>query len=162
MAKFIVVGIDDPYGETPLQPDITSSSGQKLWSMTGLPMVRYCQLFERHNLFEIDEPHNIDVARLKARRILYGVDTRYVNTYIICMGRIVADAFSLYGIAPLHFRRIQRKTMAAYLPHTSGVNRWYNSPNNYAVATGFLRSVASVAVGEMDEHLINPDWDKDL
>jgi len=156
MAKFVVVGIDDPYGKTPLQPDILNSSGQKLWGMTGLTMVRYAQLFERYNLFDVDESHNMKAARFKAMNILVGINTRYVNTYVICLGRAVAGAFGLYDATPLQFKEIKNKVMAAYVPHTSGVNRWYNDPSNVRAATEFMQSVGAVAVGELDEYLINP------
>ncbi|MDJ0952449.1 MAG: hypothetical protein QNJ81_02095 [Acidimicrobiia bacterium] len=152
MAKVMIVGIDDPYGKTPLQPDIHNSSGQKLWLMSGLTKVRYVQSFDRRNLFEMTDPRDAVTARGKARRILAGIDTRYINTYIICLGREVANAFGLPSTArPLQFSKVQKNTRAAYMPHTSGLNRWYNKRENVAKAIEFMRQLAAVASGEIED-----------
>lgn len=161
MAKFLIVGIDDPYGKTPLQPDIINSSGNKLWGMTGLTMGLYNQLFDRYNLYEVNEEHGPALGRVRAMKILNNIDKRYVNTYVICLGREVASAFGMYRAEPLKFRNIKLNTMGALVPHTSGVNRWYNEVANVRAATEFMQTVASVAAGEIDEYLINPElYDK--
>lgn len=155
MAKFMIVGIDDPYGKTPLQPDILNSSGQKVWNMTGLTMIQYVRAFERKNLYEIDERRTGLGGQLKANRILLAVDTRYTPTYIICLGKMVAEAFGIMRAKPLTFVKLQRDNIwGAYLPHTSGLNRWYNKHENVRAATEFMQSVAAAATGEIiEEHI---------
>lgn len=151
MAKAIIVGLDDPYGKTPLQPDIPGSSGARLWKMSGLAMTQYINAFDLRNLFEKDEPRDIVSAKAKARRILGSIDTRYVNTYIVCLGRDVANAFGLFDVRPLIFSKIWKNTRAAYLPHTSGLNRWYNDADNAEAANVFMRQLAAVTSGEIED-----------
>ena len=159
MAKVIIVGLDDPYGKTPLQPDIPGSSGAKLWKMSGLPMVQYAKSFDRRNLFGLDDEQDNLTARKNARAILQSIDTRWFNTYVICLGRFVANMFGLFDATPLVFKKVQKNTRAVYLPHTSGLNRWYNDADNVKAATDFMRQLAAVASGEIDDL---PEFEDDV
>ena len=151
MAKFTIVGIDDPYNKTPLQPDIINSSGQRVWAMTGMPMRQYCQFFTRRNLFRPDEPHDITTAMIKAKVILNSLDTRFTGNFIICLGQIVAKGFGISRPTPLKFISIRQNIWAAYLTHTSGLNRWYNSADNVNAAKQFMKTVAAAASGKIDD-----------
>lgn len=152
MAKVIVVGINDPYHKTPLHPNIPSSSGQRLWMMTGLSMPVYLQSFERYNLFSLDESQSITLARFRASDILSAIADREYRTYIVCLGRVVAEGFGVsIDVAPLVFVKVQNNVAAAYMPHTSGLNRWYNSRDNADAANKFMRQLGAVASGEIDD-----------
>ena len=152
MAKVIIVGYDDPYDQTPLQPDIPGSSGARLWRMTGLPMIQYAKSFKRYNIFGKDDRRDVFTGMGNARRILGEIDTRYVNTYVICLGRQVAQAFKLPpDVRPFIFSKIWKNTRAAYMPHTSGLNRWYNDVDNLEAATVFMRQLGAVASGEIED-----------
>lgn len=151
MSKVVIVGIDDPYGKTPLQPDILNSSGQKVWNMTGLTMTQYVRFISRYNLYKVDEEHNWALGRYRAEAIVGATHSYYVKTYVACLGREVADAFGLIHAKPLYFKSIRKNTSAAYLPHTSGLNRWYNRESNRLQATEFMRQLGLVAIGEIDE-----------
>jgi hypothetical protein len=154
MARFIIIGIDDPYGKTPLQPDIVNSSGNKLWGMTGLTMGRYVQCFELMNLFTDETSKTYLMAKTKADSILNTVDNVHVRTFIVCLGREVADSFRLYGVEPLKFFKRKKNTWLAYMPHTSGLNRWYNKADNVRAANNFMRHMGAIASGEIKNGLI--------
>jgi len=153
MARVIIVGEDDPYGKTPLQPDIIGSSGQRLWKMSGLSMTQYVTHFERRNLFKTGESKSINLGRNRARVILGTTRNSDIVTYVICLGRVVAGCFDLsYDDNPLFFVKIKKNVVAAYLPHTSGLNRWYNSTDNAESATDFMQTMGLVASGRLEEY----------
>lgn len=150
MAEFILIGVDDPYQKTPLQPDIIGSSGNKLWAMTGMTMPHYVNRFERINLWEVGEQRDWRIGRARARGILEGAN-KIAGTFIICLGRDVAEAFGIHNRRKMKFIELKQNVWVAHLPHTSGLNRWYNSAENKEAATEFMRQVAAAASGEMTD-----------
>jgi hypothetical protein len=149
VAEFVIVGIDDPYGKTPLQPDILGSSGHKLWSMTGLSMPQYVKVFQRVNLYEHGEDQNPFVGRRRAKAMIMGAN-KSAGTFFVCLGSKVADAFGIKNKPKMKFFELKTNVWAAHLPHTSGLNRWYNSADNKAAATNFMRQVAAGAAGRLE------------
>lgn len=147
MARFIIVGVNDPYNQTPLQPDIIGSSGHKLWSMTGLSMPNYVRYFERVNLWSMSDNKNEFVGRERAKGIVSTVSGS-VDAFIICLGKDVARAFGIEGKPKMKFFGLKNNVWVAHLPHPSGLNRWYNSDENRAAATYFMQQVAAAASGE--------------
>jgi hypothetical protein len=56
----------------------------------------------------------------------------------ILVGRAVACAFGLRGLEPLRWVR-SGALEVAMVPHPSGLNAWWNSPENRSAAAAFLR-----------------------
>lgn len=153
MARVVLVGLDDPYGKTPLQPDIPGSSGQKLWRMSGLAPVPYVRAFRRVNLFKTGEKHTLTTGRRRAFVMVNRARQEGFNTYFVCLGRVVGSCFYLRdNEIPLKFRELKNNVSAAYLPHPSGLNRWYNSADNAEAANKFMRKLAAVASGETEDY----------
>jgi hypothetical protein len=148
MAEFVIVGINDPYDQTPLQPDIINSSGQKLWAMTGLSMPIYVKNFKRYNLFRKDEKPEITIGHNRAGYILNNANV-IAGTFVLCLGQIVARSFGVSIMRPLTFIELKKNVWGAYVPHTSGLNRWYNLAKNREAATNFMRVVGAAASGEI-------------
>jgi len=141
--------MNDSHGKIPLQPDI--SLGNKIWGMTGITMIQYARVFNRKNLFGINESRSKDNAKLNAYRILKNVNSIDTDTFIICLGKEVATAFGLYTAMPLKFKKIQTKTWAAYLPYESEFNRRSSLSERRLAATEFMQSVGAAAIGEISE-----------
>lgn len=65
---------------------------------------------------------------------------------IIFVGRGVADRFKFNPSEYLTWYSYPRgRRTAAILPHTSGVNQWYNDPQNVKDAQMFLRGIIWLA-----------------
>lgn len=64
----------------------------------------------------------------------------YRGRLLVAVGRRVARAFALPALPYLEV--VGEKYPAAVLPHPSGVDRWFNDPQNVEAARAFLRSLA--------------------
>ena len=146
----MLVGLCDCEGQTPLQPDIIGSIGKKIWAMTGLTQIQYVRLFDRRNLFTVEEIQSYKDGYLKASRILRSIDTRHGDAYIICIGDRVADAFGVDHLRSEFFVEKIYNIMVAHIPDPS-------ISQNREETIEFLRSVSAVAAGESDCALIEED-----
>lgn len=83
-------------------------------------------------------------ARVNALDILMGLEGR-PSSYILLMGRKVQASFDLKGLEYLHRYRINRDAFRAHVviafPHPSGINTWWNDPDNVLQAEKLMRKV---------------------
>jgi hypothetical protein len=63
---------------------------------------------------------------------------------LVLLGGNVCRAFGL-RLAPLE-RTVRRGRLWLHVPHPSGVNRWWNDPENERAAEAALRSVLSASL----------------
>jgi len=133
---------------TPLNPKIPNTSGERLWKMTGLDIDEYMDLFTLRNLFELGD--TFPNPRAKAFELLERLDTDEPVS-ILALGQVVSNAFGLKGVKPFVWMdmnvRLAPKSKfydisIVVLPHTSGLNRWYNDQDNLAMATEFMKATA--------------------
>lgn len=79
----------------------------------------------------------LEKARKAAKKM------RFREKTIIMAGRQTALAF---GIKADYFEPVRFRGKTAYvMPHPSGINRWWNSSNNYAKARRFMRKCVAEA-----------------
>jgi hypothetical protein len=146
MPEFYIVGIDDPYDLEPLEPTVKNSSGEKLWRMSGLSIEEYRSLFKRRNLFsQTGGPRSARELRAAATKLSADFDPEKI-TNVLALGNLVSVAFGWYGTHPLNWSdSIFKNVRVVLIPHTSGLNRWYNLEDNRIAATDFVAGVADVA-----------------
>lgn len=142
---------------------LTGAPMRKLFKVSGMNLMTYLRTFERHNLVprwegynrtgdsssgsRFDEGEASVTARVLADRLAGG-------RRLLCWGAPVLRAFSVeVDFEPCHWtlREVPGLDNAydcpvAYIPHPSGLNRWWNEPGNADRAGQFLRDlVADVA-----------------
>ncbi len=76
------------------------------------------------------------VAKEKARKIRIPL---HVHTLVL-LGLRVATAFQMH-LVPYFERRTYRDRLVYVVPHPSGVNRWWNDPDNRRQACRFLEEL---------------------
>jgi uracil-DNA glycosylase len=83
-------------------------------------------------------------AKINAEDILLGLSNRKPS-YLLLMGRKVQTAFDLKGLEYLHRYRIHRQGFDRHcivpFPHPSGINTWWNDPENVVLAEKLMRKV---------------------
>lgn len=126
----LLIGMNNPLSRHPsdaLWPDPPGCTGHRLWEMLrrecGLTPDEYVSTFDRVNL--VTGPWNAVGARLAARSLRVEIAGRRAAM----LGRGVWTAFRLPIVAPLDGLR-HGETTLLYVPHPSGMNRWYNDEAN--------------------------------
>lgn len=129
--KPLIIGMSNPYSTDParaLWPEPVGCSGWHLWKMIhevcGMTAEEYVQLFDRMNLVE-GEDWNFRRARRAAKKLVPNLRGREVAV----LGRETMRAIGPRGLAPCQSVRHEGATLV-YLPHPSGLNRWYNDKLN--------------------------------
>lgn len=122
-------------------------SGSRLAKLCGLDLQDYARRFARANVLEQwpgrltkGDAFDLPTARLRAcvlRRRFVG------GRLVVLLGRRTALAFGL-RCAYLQPERVACANVVV-LPHPSGINRWWNEPENVRRASSFLRRAARQA-----------------
>ncbi len=128
----------------PLFPHTTTGAAAKLINLLGVSTEHYLEHSCRYNVFNNGtEDVGLDAARRRVEHLMTWHLTQHQDPRFVFVGGEALRA------APQFYRRmlpIQINDAVLYLPHTSGVNRWYNSPENTMVArsalAGHLRGTA--------------------
>lgn len=158
--KIVIVGqqpqSNDP--EDPLSCDHPMWSGYRLMQMAGLTPEEYRRIFYRINLnylpdktFKVSTPQKNRAAMIW--KTLHPTDT------LIILGTAVLKAFKGFvdDLPPCEIREVvgpfvylpeaddmvrMQLHRVVLIPHPSGLNRWYNDPNNTKRAAETLRRLA--------------------
>lgn len=120
-----------------LFPHTTTGAAAKLISLLGWPQEYYLQHTTRINVFH-DGYRMLDLqqARRRVERYMTLVLHRHSAPRVIVVGRETLRAM------PQIYRSMEAcevRDVVMYLPHTSGVNRWYNSAQHTELARRTLR-----------------------
>jgi uracil-DNA glycosylase len=114
--------------------------GARLAALAGVSLDEFLRRTDRLNLFDIFTGKNgrgdvfcIHDARPIADQLCAGLTGRTV----VMLGNGVSAAFGLK--APAFSFAEHRGMMAAWAPHPSGINRWWNDPQNVERAQSFWR-----------------------
>ena len=114
----------------------------KLAAICGLTTGQYLKKFRRLNVFNIWPGKNgkgdafpLARARTRAARLAKNL----ICGQTVFVGIKTAEAFS-FKSAPLRWRKFNGGK-AAILPHPSGINRWWNDPDNKKRAKRFMRAL---------------------
>ena len=149
--RILLVGQAPNQHGDPRRPLVGGRTGTKIQTLAGLDLREYARTFDLVNLLSGWEGKDgngdaFDLARAKvATRALLRSRT---NRAIILVGRAVADAFGVPGTRPYLAWFLHEGRAMAILPHTSGVNRWWNDPENEKAAEIFLRAAVKTAAEE--------------
>ena len=152
MAKPLVVGLSPVtgrVGDTHGVAFVDTSSGEHLARLCGLESsFRLPEHFELVNLWRDPDPPSYSAreGRRRANALMREVIADRFDR-VLCLGKPVAEAFLLDHQPPLEWRSIlfcgyevEWRFRAAYVPHPSGLTRWYNDPENRRRAQTFLRA----------------------
>lgn len=119
---------------------LTGSVGTKLASMLGMERLEFCVTFRRENLNHRfygkqgkGDAFNNDEARLRARLL----DDHSSAKKFVLLGREVAASFGITHGFLSHLRIGGKEYLL--LPHPSGINSWWNNPENKQRAIEALR-----------------------
>lgn len=153
----LLLGMNNPLSDDPefdLYPYPEGSAGHRLWKLLGegISRSRYLAAFDRRNILRAREWNAAD-ARAAAATLLPDL----VGRTVVVLGTQARSALGLPKVAPLIEQSASvpgkscmgRMTWVA-LPHPSGRNLWYNSPENRARAGGLLMDLMLRAEGEFD------------
>lgn len=149
-------------GHFAMYPMPPISAGRRLCELTGLEPEAYLSAFSRTNLMLSYQQHwRVAAARERAREIL--LDEPLRGRTLLLVGRRVRDAFAAVVDERAEDARLQDSCRlyvglrftpdaersltfdAAWVPHTSGRNRWWNDEANRARGQKFLRLLARKA-----------------
>lgn len=151
--KIVIVGqqpqSNDP--EDPLSCDHPMWSGYRLMQMSGLSPEGYRETFHRINLNYLPD-RKFSVSTPQKNRAAMIWTTLHPDDILVILGTGVMKAFKglvgeLEPLQPHLTKRIKDGRYVAghsvvLIPHPSGLNRWYNNPENTRRAAEALRGLA--------------------
>lgn len=123
----------------PLYPINGTYAGHRLMALMGLQTDEYLSLFDRRNVlnwFPGDSGKGDKFPMSVAIPAAQSMSKELVGCRVLFVGKAVAKAFQYPEV--LLTWQIHRGFEAACLPHTSGVNHWYNDEENRRAARTFL------------------------
>lgn len=120
-------------------------TGRSLEELAGLPEGGL-RRFELRNLFDSwpgKQPRGKgDAFPVRdARAAAAALREKLSGRVVVLVGRNVSIAFGLDKAAFFEWHEAADGTLLAVIPHPSGVNHWYNDPENAAECERFLRSL---------------------
>ncbi len=144
LSKPLLVGMNNPQGNRALVPYPVGCTGYRIYEMlhrtTGCFRIDYMTTFDRINVLN-DQRWSAAAARANREAILTQMEGRTA----VLMGRAVPAALGLpptlwdgphrLGAAVYD---VDRRWTLYYLPHPSGLNRWYNDIANRDAAASLL------------------------
>lgn len=141
-SKILLVGYCPSHRGSPSRPLDGPGTGHRLAKLCGLSHEEYLKTFDRINLhYETPLKRDSDTrakGRLNAVEVL-----RRKNEKMIILGREVLQAFGAYvdpSDCPIASWFDFGSVKIAYIPHPSGLNRYYNDSKNTKLVERFLRS----------------------
>lgn len=119
-------------------------SGDRLAALSGMAPLAFRQTYERLNLLT-SYPGKVGkgdafpraVARLRAADMVL----KLLDRRVVLVGAGVAAAFRVDDLPILTWVRVYNADFAI-CPHPSGINRWWNDPDNAAAARAFWTGLA--------------------
>ncbi len=146
-------------------PPLSGRAGAVLAALAGLPQDEFERIFPRTNLLRRfpgkrgkGDAFPTEVAGRAARTLLRRLP---LNARLVLLGAGVARAFGLRA-RPLEVLDLGRRGAVALLvPHPSGVNLWWNRPENRTAAAEALRAFLREAGAEVRDGADEPVPDRD-
>ncbi len=138
----------------PLYPHTTTGAAARLIALLGVPELEYLERSDRYNAFHDGEQLlNLTQARERLAEIMRARSEEHPDPRFVFLG---AEALRA---APPAYRRmgfLEVRGTALALPHTSGVNRWYNSQANTEAAAAALAAHIGSRLGPRTAPLAAP------
>lgn len=146
MHKIMLLGMNNPLSDDPafdLYPYPEGSTGYRLWKMLpeGTTRAQYIAAFDRMNLLRARR-WDAAAAREAGEVLLPSLAGRVV----VVFGTEVRKALGFRQAEPLSFHEDDQLRWVAF-PHPSGLNRWFNDPDNYARACSLFEQLRRASEG---------------
>jgi len=148
----LLIGAAPSRNAVPEMPLTGGRSGTRLQQLAGLSLLEYCRLFARANVFGFfPGKAGAKGDRFPVRRAVIEAKAMVASGLlrrrdVVFVGRGVARAFDFRSPDPMTWvDMVPEDCRAAWMPHPSGVNLWWNEPSNVARARQFLRELAALA-----------------
>lgn len=148
-AKILLVGYCPSHRGFPSRPLDGPGTGHRLARLCGLTNDEYLKTFAKVNLHYFTPKKRNKTTKEEGRLNANLIRQQYKGRRIILLGREVLTAFSQVSILggwlsyprPIiaHFLKSGDGTQIAFIPHPSGLNRWYNNKKNLRQVKKFLR-----------------------
>lgn len=141
--RVLIVGQAPSRLSDPTEP-LSGRSGERLARLCGLDLPSFLARFERVNVApawpgKAGKGDRYFGAR-EARRVADDLRSLTAGRSIVVLGSANAAAFRL-TVPAFRFQQVGDARIA-WSPHPSGVNRWWNEPENEARARVFWRQLA--------------------
>lgn len=142
----------------PLWAEHAGSTGYRIAMMAGLERDEYHEVFERFNINTLTDVKFSVTGVTKARGLRIRTGFRE-GDLIVALGKEVCECLQLP--VPDNYFEFQIASglgyMYAVIPHPSGLNRFYNSRDNWLQAEDFMRAIVAYPEEyDPDEH----PWNK--
>ena len=139
--KILLVGYCPSHSGSPERPLDGPGTGHRLAKLCGLSHKDYLEKFDRVNL-HYDTP----VKRDRLTREVGSVSAdammrRNKGRRIVLLGDEVRVAFGYAKDSIAEWVVLDDGTRVSYIPHPSGLNRWYNETDNTRRVEKFLREL---------------------
>lgn len=134
--KVLFIGMNNPRGDEPFWPAPTGSAGERLWRMineaVGWDRETYLMRTDRVNF--CDGPA---FSEARARERVDEISAMMQGRQAVLVGEVATRLLD----GPRVW--LQRDGDVVAIPHTSGLNRFYNEPANRDACIALLREVLS-------------------
>lgn len=143
VARLVLVG-EAPSRTQDFTRAVESRLTKRLAAMADVELSEFLAGTERRNVLQ-DWPgpqgKGGAFPMYRARREAQDMRMVLLGRRVVLLGSRVATAFGLARLGVLRWHVIGHDGAGyAVLPHPSGVNRWYNNPDNMEAARAFLRA----------------------
>lgn len=121
-------------------------SGRRLADLCGVAHDEFLLLFERRNILDAfpgKDGRGDAFPPAQARRLAQAMIPALVGRRVILVGAATAIAFGVRRVELFDWAPRFGATVAV-CPHPSGVNRWWNPPENAAMAEAFWRALVAL------------------
>ena len=143
MTRVVIIGRAPSRTSDHRQP-LSGPSGERLAFLCDLTMAEFAARFERRNLLDAWQGKagkgDAFVRAPEARALAEGLRAGLATRRVVLLGSDVARAFGFPG-EPFLFGAHWGGSFA-FCPHPSGVNRWWNDPENFERARLFWHTLA--------------------
>ena len=141
-SKVLLVGYCPSHSGSPERPLDGPGTGHRLAKLCGLSHEAYLEKFDRVNL-HYDTPLKRDrVTRRAGEASATKILRHSLGRSIILLGCEVRDAFDVSEVRSGEWLYIGEETRLSWIPHPSGLNRWYNETDNTRRVEKFLRDLS--------------------
>jgi uracil-DNA glycosylase len=143
--KPLIIGQAPGIGYAERPEPVAGRCGGRLAALCGLSLDEFLSRFDRENLVPYFPGRLITgdrfVGRVEARDLAERFRSAVVDRRVVVLGFSTATAFRLTHPAFTFARHWGGEF--AFCPHPSGVNRWWNDPENLRLAAQFWRRFAA-------------------
>lgn len=126
----------------PLWAGKAGSTGRRLAMLCNLEVEQYHKEFLRFNILPVSSGIPFRVTKYTKEMGRY-LKTQFLpEDLVICLGLDVAECIGVELEEPFVMYPTDSGIFYGYIPHPSGLNRWYNERENWQKAQDFMTALA--------------------